>query len=39
LHLPAELQPIQVTRDAVVGIARDELGVEYVRVYPLERRR
>jgi hypothetical protein len=36
--LPADLVPMQVTRDAVVGIARDELEVEHVRVHPLERR-
>jgi hypothetical protein len=36
--LPRDLDPMQITRDAVVGIARDELDVEYVLVYPLLRR-
>jgi hypothetical protein len=36
--LPLDLEPTQITRDVVVGIVRDELGVEYVAVYPLERR-
>jgi hypothetical protein len=35
--VPADLALMQVTQDAVVGIARDDLDVEYVRVYPLER--
>jgi hypothetical protein len=38
VSLPADLEPMQITQDAVVGVARDELGVEYVRVYGLERR-
>jgi hypothetical protein len=38
VSLPADLEPMQITRDAVVGITRDELGVEYVRVHGLERR-
>jgi hypothetical protein len=36
--LPDELEPTQITTDAVAGIVRDELGVETVRVYPLTRR-
>ncbi len=36
--VPAELQPTQITNSAVVGIARDSLGVESVGVYALERR-
>jgi hypothetical protein len=36
--VPADLELVQITEDAVLGIARDELDVEYVRVYPLERR-
>jgi hypothetical protein len=38
VSLPADLEPMQITRDAVVGIVRDELGVEYVRVHRVERR-
>jgi hypothetical protein len=39
IALPVDLgEPMQITRDAVVGIATDELGVQYVRVYALERR-
>jgi hypothetical protein len=36
--VPVDLELTQITEDAVIGIARDELGVEYVRVHPLERR-
>jgi hypothetical protein len=36
--VPLDLEVTQITEDAVVGIARDELGVERVRVHPLERR-
>jgi hypothetical protein len=36
--VPADLELTQITENAVVGIARDELGVEYVRVHALERR-
>jgi hypothetical protein len=36
--LPADLEPVHITRDAVVGIARDDLGVESVRVHSLRRR-
>ena len=36
--LPSELEPHQITSDAVVGIVRDELGVESVRVHSLARR-
>ena len=35
--LPDELEPSQITHDAIVGIARDALGVESVRVYRLAR--
>jgi hypothetical protein len=35
--IPDDLEPIQITRDAVVGIRIDELGVQYVRVYALTR--
>ena len=38
VELPSELEPHQITSDAVVGIVRDELGVESVRVHSLERR-
>jgi hypothetical protein len=37
IDLPADVEPLHITRDAVVGIARDELGVEYVRAYTLTR--
>jgi hypothetical protein len=37
IDLPADLQPVSITRDAVIGIHRDALDVEYVRVYELER--
>lgn len=37
LELPAGLELTQVTSDAVVGIRRDELGVESVHVYALSR--
>lgn len=37
VRLPDGLEPHQVTSHAVVGIYRDELGVESVRIYPLER--
>lgn len=35
--VPTDLQPEQITRDAVVGITRDSLGVESLGVYPLKR--
>ena len=38
VELPSELEPHQITSDAVVGIVRDELGVESVRVHALARR-
>ena len=38
IELPSELEPHHITSDAVVGIARVELGVESVRVYALTRR-
>lgn len=38
VELPAELEPVQVTSDAVVGIRRDAMGVESVRVHALRRR-
>jgi hypothetical protein len=36
--VPADLELMQITEDAVVGVARDELGVEYVRLHRLDRR-
>jgi hypothetical protein len=39
IDLPADLAPICITNDAVVGIAHDEFGVESVRVHVLQRRR
>jgi hypothetical protein len=38
VEMPARLYPSQITRDAVVGVERDELGVESVAVFPLHRR-
>lgn len=38
IAVPSRLEPVSVTRDAVVGIRRDELGVESVCVHRLERR-
>jgi hypothetical protein len=38
VEMPQDLQPVQITADAVVGIARDDLGVESVRVHTLQRR-
>lgn len=37
LDTPDGLEPYQITSDRIVGIHRDELGVESVRVYPLRR--
>ena len=37
LEAPVDVEPVSITRDALVGIHRDELGVESVRVYALER--
>jgi hypothetical protein len=36
--IPAELEPVFITAEAVVGISRDPLGVEPVRVHRLDRR-
>ncbi len=38
VNLPAELEPLQITSNAVVGIWRDALGVEFVRVHSLQRK-
>jgi hypothetical protein len=38
VEMPQDLQPVQITADAVVGIARDDLGVESVRMHTLQRR-
>lgn len=38
LRVPSDLELVQVTSGAVVGIARDTLGVESVRVHALTRR-
>ena len=37
MKVPGEIEPVRITTDAVVGIRRDELGVESVRVHRLER--
>lgn len=36
--MPDELVPLEISDDAVAGIRRDGLGVEYVRVHALDRR-
>ncbi|MCG6955143.1 MAG: hypothetical protein LJF04_04050, partial [Gemmatimonadetes bacterium] len=38
IRMPGELEPSQITESQVVGVRRDELGVEAVQVYPLVRR-
>lgn len=38
LELPEGLSPTYITDDRIAGIWRDELGVEYARIYALERR-
>jgi hypothetical protein len=38
IDVPSGLEPYEVTEDEVLGIYRDELGVEFVTVHPLERR-
>ncbi len=38
IGLPHGLEPYQITTDAVVGIRRDEVGLEYVQVHRLGRR-
>jgi hypothetical protein len=37
IELPAELSPVQITTDALVGVQRDSLGVESVHVYRVVR--
>jgi hypothetical protein len=37
VEMPPDLQPVQITANAIVGIARDDLGVESVRVHTLQR--
>jgi len=38
VRVPADLEPMQITANAVVGVAKDEFGVESVRVHELKRR-
>lgn len=38
VRTPADLIVMSITHDAVVGVWRDDVGVEYVRRYPLVRR-
>jgi hypothetical protein len=38
VDIPEDLEPIRITADAIVGIARDSLGVESVRVHTLRRK-
>ena len=37
MTLPPRFEPAYIARDRIVGIYRDDLGVETVRVHPLER--
>ena len=37
MKLPQDLDVMEIGTDYVLGVARDELGVEYVEVYGLER--
>lgn len=37
VEVPADLRVTHIARDAVVGITRDDLDVEHVRVYALRR--
>jgi hypothetical protein len=37
VFVPANVSPVQITVDRLVGIHHDELGVESVRVYALVR--
>jgi hypothetical protein len=39
IDVPRDIEPTYITADAVVGIARDEFGVESVRVHALRRAR
>ena len=39
VDVPADFEPTDITADAIVGIARDEFGVETVRVHALRRAR
>ncbi len=36
--IPSDLEPQEITASAVVGIRRDELGLEYVQVHRVQRR-
>lgn len=38
IEFPPDLEPSHITADAVVGVRRDELGLEYVQVHRLHRR-
>lgn len=38
VNMPSQLEPSQITANAVVGLSRDELGVEYVRLHTVHRR-
>lgn len=38
VQVPAELIPLHIGTDAILGLARDELGVESVRIHAIERR-
>lgn len=37
IAIPRSLRVTQIDSDAIVGIATDDLGVQYVEVYPIER--
>jgi hypothetical protein len=38
VKVPDDIEPMQITSNAVVGISKDELGVEFVRVHELKRK-
>lgn len=38
VNVPGDLELVQITSNAIIGIARDELGVESVRVHELKRK-
>jgi hypothetical protein len=39
IEMPDDLEPLRITTDALIGVARDSLGVETVRIHALNRTR
>jgi hypothetical protein len=37
VHMPHGFQPLHIGKDWMIGVGRDELDVEYVRLYRIER--